>query len=340
MQGSNAKGPARGAGGEATRALLRDGRPDWDAIEFDVLCARCDYNLRTLTAPRCPECGLTFDWFVALDRAQRKSAFLFEHAWRRRPVRAWLQTVAVGLLPWRFWRRVSIHDPVEVRPLYFMLISGVMMSLVVLHGAAFAAHKVAYWLMNLRVTPRGPTGMSWWEMQWQLYRLARWPLIGSGKYWYVVVGVLGATAGIVLLLMSLRQTLGRCRVRPAQMLRVVAYALPPAMALCALVFVAYAGLLQDRYFRGPLPFVPTSLPVFGRVGVQRWEELGAGQWWVFWGGLAVVGLVLSFYLTMGLRMYLRLPRPALLAVTTVVVALLFAVTVLSAGVLVTAGWSF
>ncbi len=31
-------------------------------IDFEVPCPRCEYNLRGLTVPRCPECGLTFEW--------------------------------------------------------------------------------------------------------------------------------------------------------------------------------------------------------------------------------------------------------------------------------------
>ncbi len=31
-------------------------------LDEDVLCPECNYNLRGLTVPRCPECGLRFDW--------------------------------------------------------------------------------------------------------------------------------------------------------------------------------------------------------------------------------------------------------------------------------------
>ena len=40
-----------------TPAYLTDGQPDWSAIDFEVRCGRCDYNLRMLPEPRCPECG-------------------------------------------------------------------------------------------------------------------------------------------------------------------------------------------------------------------------------------------------------------------------------------------
>jgi len=98
-------------------ALLRDGRPDWEAITFDVLCGRCGYNFRMLTEPRCPECGLEFDWFTVLDESAGRSEFLFEHNWRKRPLGAWWQTVRRGLRPRRFWQQVSIHDRIYARPL-------------------------------------------------------------------------------------------------------------------------------------------------------------------------------------------------------------------------------
>jgi len=55
--------------------VMKEGRPDWDAIDFDVLCSRCDYNLRTLTRPRCPECGLEFQWPEVLGRIVNRSEF-------------------------------------------------------------------------------------------------------------------------------------------------------------------------------------------------------------------------------------------------------------------------
>jgi len=42
---------------EAARLPLVEGRPDWDALAFELTCPRCDYNLRMLETPRCPECG-------------------------------------------------------------------------------------------------------------------------------------------------------------------------------------------------------------------------------------------------------------------------------------------
>ena len=31
-------------------------------LDEDLPCPQCQYNLRGLTLPRCPECGFTFNW--------------------------------------------------------------------------------------------------------------------------------------------------------------------------------------------------------------------------------------------------------------------------------------
>ncbi len=35
--------------------------PDWSVIQEDILCPLCEYDLRMLAEPRCPECGYRFD---------------------------------------------------------------------------------------------------------------------------------------------------------------------------------------------------------------------------------------------------------------------------------------
>lgn len=43
-----------------------------------------------------------------VDRASRHNPFLFEHNWRKQPVRLWLETVVRALRPGRFWQRESL----------------------------------------------------------------------------------------------------------------------------------------------------------------------------------------------------------------------------------------
>jgi hypothetical protein len=80
--------------------------PDWENISHDVKCPLCDYNLRGLSDPRCPECGYRFEWAAVLDPANRLHPYLFEHH-PEKSVRAYLQTLIHHLLPGKFWTTLT-----------------------------------------------------------------------------------------------------------------------------------------------------------------------------------------------------------------------------------------
>ncbi|HSW45154.1 MAG TPA: hypothetical protein VLM89_06245 [Phycisphaerae bacterium] len=108
--------------------------PGWTLINHDVLCPLCDYNLRGLSNPRCPECGYRFEWSEMLDPNRQPHPFLFEH----HPERNWWsywRTVAGACRPRAFWR--SLHPVQTSRPrrlLLFWLIGGCLHVMV---GAVF-----------------------------------------------------------------------------------------------------------------------------------------------------------------------------------------------------------
>lgn len=76
--------------------------PDWSQVEYDVNCPLCDYNLRGLVEPRCPECGFRFVWSEVLDPVRRKHPYLFEHH-PRTWFRSFWKTLWAGWRPRRFW---------------------------------------------------------------------------------------------------------------------------------------------------------------------------------------------------------------------------------------------
>lgn len=80
---------------EGTLHQATDGPPEWAAIEADVFCPLCDYNLRGLTEPRCPECGFRFDWPHVLDPTRRLHPYIFEHH-PERNFRSFWQTAFAG----------------------------------------------------------------------------------------------------------------------------------------------------------------------------------------------------------------------------------------------------
>jgi len=110
--------------------------PDWSRIDGDVVCPMCEYNLRGLTEPRCPECGYPFEWPEILDPNRQHHRYLFEHHPERR---AWsfAKTLMGALLPRRLWR--SLHPSQPSHPkrliLYWCLASGLY--LLVLAGLVF-----------------------------------------------------------------------------------------------------------------------------------------------------------------------------------------------------------
>lgn len=76
--------------------------PDWQAIRHEVKCPLCEYNLRGLQEPRCPECGYQFDWRTVADPADQRHPYLFEHH-PERNLRSFFQTLLHQMRPKRFW---------------------------------------------------------------------------------------------------------------------------------------------------------------------------------------------------------------------------------------------
>ena len=85
----------------------------WDTIEEEILCPLCDYNLRGLIEPRCPECGYRFKWPELLDPAQRLHPYLFEHH-PERNIWSFQRTLLGGWRPKKFW--TSLHPAQPSRP--------------------------------------------------------------------------------------------------------------------------------------------------------------------------------------------------------------------------------
>jgi hypothetical protein len=83
--------------------------PDWTSSR-DLHCPLCDYNLRGLTEPRCPECGYHFRWEELLDEKLQFHPYLFEHHPEREVWSFW-KTAVGGLRPARFWTKLHAGQP-------------------------------------------------------------------------------------------------------------------------------------------------------------------------------------------------------------------------------------
>jgi hypothetical protein len=88
--------------------------PNAPAVDQPLPCPLCDYDLRGLTEPRCPECGFRFDWRDLTDPDRKRHPYLFEHH-PRRNVWSFVRTMLGGLRPRHFWRSLKPSQPSRPR---------------------------------------------------------------------------------------------------------------------------------------------------------------------------------------------------------------------------------
>lgn len=293
--------------GRTVDDLLDGEGPVWERINFDIHCSRCGYNLRMLTTPRCPECGLQFDWRTVFDETRWRSDFLFEHHCSRRFLGSYLKTVWRSLRPRSFWRQVSIHDRIHPRPLWLLIVTAGLWFAVLFHGLAWITCVI---LNALLAHPAiGMAMLRSYALLTLLYACEKAHQTARDEdfYWFHHLAYTGLFATLALLC-SLRQTLGRCRIRTVQILRVVAYASTP-FSICL------APLLLIEFWLAEM-LDPPSVGDLGMILIVI-------------ALLAAQPLCFVFFLIPGLRDYLGLPHPRFLAVTSALVGFLFALTLLA-----------
>jgi len=131
-------------------------------------CPRCGYEQSGVVAAwtdRCPlggvcsECGCTFSWSRVYTTARHP--WLFEYHWRSRPLHRLTQTIWNALRPNRFWRDVTIDDPIHLWPV-------AIAALLVYVGvgiACFLWATVSYFseLSTMQLAPA-----PWWSPEWSL----------------------------------------------------------------------------------------------------------------------------------------------------------------------------
>ncbi len=278
--------------------LGADGTPKWETIDFDLPCSRCGYDLRMLTVARCPECGLAFSWREVLTAREQQDPWLLEFGWRKWPVRSLLYTWGLSLSPWHFWRRASIHDRIRSGPLVFLLlVSGPLLLMAYLGsmaglGVLLAAVTDAYYLPGLMAIADIAEDVG--SLLFEAGAVSIW----TGMMVIALV-VQAAT------LASLRETLGRCRVRTVQILRVAGYTAFP---------IAVGWMVMAHVLVGISRLLPMSF---------RWE--------MFVAQIAMMSmpvLVPTVVLGYPLRRYLELPRAWLLALAAGIIGYLTAAVVL------------
>jgi len=109
--------------------------------DTDLHCPLCEYNLRGLTEPRCPECGHAFDWNELREATTNRHPWLFEN--QRRGVRGFLANWRRSLVPGRFWKSIrTSHSPDRRRLiLYFVALTILSMMLMIIPAAVLAGRS-------------------------------------------------------------------------------------------------------------------------------------------------------------------------------------------------------
>jgi hypothetical protein len=111
----------------STSTEVAAGAAPGDPAAKDLLCPLCDYNLRGLVEPRCPECGFSFTWDELIHAEKTRHPYLFEH-YPRRNVWSLVRTVIGGMRPGKFWTVLRPTHAVKrgrmVR--YWMILAGLL----------------------------------------------------------------------------------------------------------------------------------------------------------------------------------------------------------------------
>ena len=125
------------------------------AVEGEALCPLCDYDLRGLAEPRCPECGYRFDWSDLRDPAKRIHPYLFEHD-PERNVGSFLRTLVGGLAPRRFWSTLYPTQPSRPGRMvaYWFIAAWPMLVLGLIHLYMMAQAVVSNWWSWRGASPR------------------------------------------------------------------------------------------------------------------------------------------------------------------------------------------
>ncbi len=249
--------------------------PDWSVVPFEVGCARCGHDLRGLTQPKCPACGLDFDWAKAvpieqlicrkcgyhlyglrdtrcpecgesftwkdvLDDYHRRQKPLFEYRWRDRPIRSLIYTWRLTLRPWKLWRTIDIYDRPRVGPLLVFLIVATISLMVVGVVPSFIEEVLERWRFARQM---GGAGRSVPTLSGILPAVV-WRLSWRNQFTFELVRLVGVWSFFTFAsLLVFQQSLRRCKVLTAHVFRVCVYAVVGIAPLAILVsFIPFAFL--------------------------------------------------------------------------------------------------
>ena len=268
--------------------------PDLGAVREEVRCPLCEYDLRGLAEPRCPECGYAFTWPEVTDPARRRHPYLFEHH-PERNVWSFRRTLVAGLRPGRFWRSLS---PVQPSSPHRLAVYAAWVA-----AGIFCMGPLAigmYVASNLQLSRAALTWQQAWDDAWQdVSALLLRRVLAYFALW---------VAGTFLALLVFRISMRRARIRPVHVARCLVYSFDAALwATLLVVAAALAGMAAMTL-----------------LGTQGPRPLVAG---IVVSAPYVLFVVVFYRLTAAYRHYLRFDRPFLTVLASQVIAWLVIVNV-------------
>jgi hypothetical protein len=230
-------------------AEITDPAPDWSAASTPALCCPlCEYNLRGLDQPRCPECGFAFSWSELIRGLREQHPYLFEHQ-PRRNIWSFGQTYWNDSFPRRFWKHISPAHPVSLpRLLIYWSITNLLVPLVLVLVFAFNTIDAVSgtrtpmhsyrWQLNtaLPVWPSpfmGSVQLAWQDTLWDFQRSS------------VILSVLTVLAWPIFTLAALlifSQSMRQAKIRKRHVVRAVVYG-------CDFGFTAFLVIFFSRDVR-------------------------------------------------------------------------------------------
>ena len=304
-----------------------------------VHCPLCEYDLRGLAEPRCPECGYRFAWDDLRDPSRRLHRYLFEHHPERN---AWsfLRTIAGGWRPKRFWTSLLPAQPSRPRRLvayWLATVSLLLPALAVHHYTWFLRAEAATRLDRARwhqMFPPGSPNAADVAERWgstdafldqadplppsgEFYRRA-WDAEGRWALYFAGVWVAWPWLTFLTLLLF-RFSMRRARIKPVHVLRCVLYSADAMLLVSLAATAAAAARLWWQWLgvpagvRLPAAPLPQNHPYLYRPDLVP-DTL-------FWLG-AAAQLFMAYRLTQAFRHYLRFDHPLATVLASQVIVLL------------------
>lgn len=315
---------------ESPEAQTAASFPDWQTISEPIHCPLCEYDLRGLSAPRCPECGYEFRWEDLLDRKRRRHEYLFEHH-PQKNLKSFVRTLVGGLAPWRFWKDLQAAQRPDLRRLWQYRSTLTLITWLPFAGA------LLYSLFAFRDRPRSAPAAGW------LY-MSPFSLVGNlttgkanyatvlleltyrtttGRFIVLMTFVLLSLPALTALPLSVFQsTLREAKIQHHHVQRCIIYSFDIVVWPAMLIFVLTLGVAGYALFD---PGLPTLYAIIQEVLL-----------WCILLMLPLVLLIMGVRLAFACKHYLRLKHAwAVAAATQAIGALLVLVLIVLVGQMVT-----